>query len=164
MRRVFAVVLISCFAAVAAVAQTSSAAAPGHKPTTEQVLQTLRADVQAAKADILAKNITLSADQAAKFWPLYQAYQKEQSAIIDEQLKSIIQYVDQYEKLDDATALSLINANFDRDAKVNSLRKKYLAEFQKAVPAKVAVRAMQIDRQLSLAHQFEIAARLPLVR
>jgi Spy/CpxP family protein refolding chaperone len=111
----------------------------------------------------MAKNLTLTADQAAKFWPVFNAYQKEQNAIMDDQLKGVQKYADSSETLDDAGALALMRAHFDRDAKMNALRQKWLGEFQKVLPTKLAVRAMQIDRRLSLATQMEIASRIPLV-
>jgi len=46
---------------------------------------------------------------------------------------------------------------------MNALRQKWLGEFQKVVPTRIAVRAMQIDRRLSLLAQAELASRLPLV-
>ena len=41
-------------------------------------------------------------------------------------------------------------------------RQKWLGEFQKILPVKTVVRVMQIDRRLSLVHQVEFAARIPL--
>jgi enoyl-CoA hydratase/carnithine racemase len=67
------------------------------------------------------------------------------------------------ETLDDAAALGLINAHFERDAKMDAVRKKWLAQFQKVLPTRLAVRAMQIDRRLSLAAQMELAGSIPLV-
>jgi hypothetical protein len=72
-------------------------------------------------------------------------------------------YVDAYPNLDDTTALSLLNAHLQNDSKMVALRQKYLAEFQKVVPAKTAARVVQIDRRLSLASQMEIASRIPLI-
>jgi Spy/CpxP family protein refolding chaperone len=46
----------------------------------------MRADMQETRADIMAKNLTLTAAQAAKFWPLFETYQQEQNVIMDEQL------------------------------------------------------------------------------
>ena len=54
----------------------------------------------------MAKNLTLSADQAAKFWPVFENYQKEQNLIMDAQLKGIQKYVEGYKTLDDAGALA----------------------------------------------------------
>ena len=127
------------------------------------MLTAFRADMQSTRADLLAKNLTLTAEQAAKFWPLFDQYQKEQNVIMDEQLKGIQSYVDGYQTLDDATSLTLINAHFGRDAKMNELRQRWLGQFQQVLPTRLAVRAMQIDRRLSLLAQLELTARIPLV-
>ena len=140
--------------------QASATTATG--PTVDEVLKAVREDMQSTRADIMAKNMTLTADQAAKFWPVFNAYQKEQNTIMDEQLKGIQKYVESADSMDDAAALGLMRAHLQRDAKMNALRQKYLGEFQKVLPPKLAVRAMQIDRRLSLAAQLETAARIPL--
>ena len=106
--------------------QTAAAA----KPTTEEALKDFRADLQGARADVLAENLTLTAEQSARFWPVFEQYQKEQNLIMDEQLKGIQKYASSYESLDDATALALIDAHFDRDTQMNALRQRYLGEFQ----------------------------------
>ena len=129
----------------------------------DDTLRAIRSDLQGERSDIIAKNVTLTADQAAKFWPAFQQYQEEQNAIMDAQLKGIQQYVDNYERLDDAGALALINAHLDRDRSMNALRLKWLGEFQKTLPTKIAVRVIQIDRRLSLAHQIQFSALIPLV-
>ena len=161
MRRTVLVFLILTALSLPLGAQTAPAS---ESRITDEMLNQIRVDSQKARSDVIAKNITLSAEEAAKFWPLLEKYQKEQNVVIDEQLKGVQQYVNGYETLDDAAALSLMNANFDRDQKMTALRKKWLAEFQKILPAKTAVRVMQIDRALSLAMQTEMAARIPLVK
>ncbi|HEV7365465.1 MAG TPA: hypothetical protein VGN76_06435 [Gemmatimonadales bacterium] len=155
-----------CFVVASAQAQAPSQQAStttASAPTVDDVLKTLREDLQSSRADIMAKNLTLTAEQAAKFWPVFNAYQKEQNTIMDAQLKGIQKYAERYETLDDATALSLMKAHMQRDAKMNALRQKWLGEFQKVLPTKLAVRAMQIDRRLSLAAQMEVASQIPLV-
>jgi Spy/CpxP family protein refolding chaperone len=166
-RKIFASVITLCLIVVAAFARPSAQQtvrpAAAAAPTVDDVLRAVRADVQTSRADVLAKNMTLSAEQAAKFWPVFEQYQKEQNVIMDEQMKGIQQYVDNAENLDDAGALALMKAHLDRDAKMNALRQQWLGEFQKVLPTKLAARAMQIDRRLSLVHQIEFAARIPLV-
>ena len=98
-----------------------------------------------------------------KFWPVFSAYQKEQNVIMDAQLKSIQQYVNTYETMDDAGAKAFINAHLDRDAKMNALRVKWLKDFQTVVPPKIAARVIQVDRRLSLVAQLEIASKIPLI-
>jgi hypothetical protein len=82
---------------------------------------------------------------------------------MDEQLKGIQQYVAGYDSLDDAAALALMKAHLDRDARMNALRQKWLGEFQKVLPGKLAARAMQIDRRLSNLAQLQISSQIPLV-
>lgn len=167
MRKTLALVFGTCVIAVSAMTWAGAQQPTSAAPTAAEIdkaLQTFRADLQADRADLVGKNITLSADQAAKFWPQFAEYQKEQNVIMDEHHKGLQRYIDNYDKLDDAGALALMQANFDRDERMNTLRKKWLGEFQKLVGTKIAVRVMQIDRQLSNAYQLAIAVKLPLVR
>jgi len=129
----------------------------------DSALKNMRADMQSTRSDIMAKNVTLTAEQAAKFWPIFDAYQKEQNVIMDAQLRDIQKYVASYETLDDAAALAMINAHLDRDAKMVALRVKWMPEFQKVLPTRLAARVMQIDRRLSLLAQLEISSQIPLI-
>jgi Spy/CpxP family protein refolding chaperone len=128
----------------------------------EEVLQAFRSDLQGDRSDIMAKNVTLTSALAAKFWPMFEAYQKEQDVIMDDQLRGIQRYIEGFDTLDDAAALGLINAHFDRDGRMNTLRQRWFGDFQKVLGTKLAVRVMQIDRRLSLAHQMHFASRIPL--
>jgi hypothetical protein len=46
---------------------------------------------------------------------------------------------------------------------MTALRQKWLGEFQKVLGPKLAVRAIQIDRRLSLVQQLQITSKIPLV-
>jgi len=169
-RKTFACFVAACVVGVFAFVGTAGAQAPQPvaassvpKVNVEEVLKSMRADMQSARADVMAKNLTLTADQASKFWPVFNQYQKEQNVIMDEQLKGIQKYADSYQTLDNAGAMALINAHLDRDAKMTALRLHWLGEFQKVVPANIAARAMQIDRRLSMLAQLEISSQIPLV-
>lgn len=144
--------------------QPASATSAATKVTTmDDVLQAIRSDLQGDRADILAKNLTMNSEVAAKFWPMFEKYQTEQNVIMDEQLRGLQRYIEDYDTLDDAGALALINAHFDRDGRMNTLRQKWFGEFQKVLGTKLAARAMQIDRRLSLAHQIQFSSRIPLI-
>ena len=170
MRNTLVFVIGVCVLSVSGIAWTASrqvqqvSASATYVPTSiEEVLQAVRADLQGERADIIAKNLTLTSAQAAKFWPLFEAYQKEQNVIMDDQLRGIQRYIENFDNLDDGGALALINAHFDRDARMNALRRRWLGEFQKALDTKLAVRVMQIDRRLSMAHQLQFATKIPLI-
>ena len=143
-------------------AQQAKPAAASGPASMDELLVAVREDLQLNRADVMAKNLTLTATQAAKFWPVYEAYQKQQNAIMDGHLKGVQRFIENFDSLDDAGALALIKAHLDRDAQMTALRQKALGTFQSALGTKLAVRAMQIDRRLSLAYQMQILSKIPL--
>src|SRR3974390_1412483 len=104
----------------------------------DQALSKFRNEMQSVRADLVAKGLTLSADQAAKFWPLFEQYQNEQNVIIDTQLKLVHTYVANYDKLTDADALAFVKGLLDRDGKMQALRATWLDKFQTVVSAGTA--------------------------
>jgi Spy/CpxP family protein refolding chaperone len=130
--------------------------------TIDDVLHEIRGDLQSDRADIMSKNMTLTSEQAAKFWPVFAEYQKEQNVIMDDQMRAMQTFLEKFDTLSDADALALIEGHFDRDARMVALRQTWLPKFQEAVGVKLAVRAMQIDRRLSFVHQIQFTSRLPL--
>jgi hypothetical protein len=178
-RSIAASIAIVCFAAGSAIGfaasqqaqqpgTTSQQTRPGAPPpgppppTVEDAVRAIRADLQNTRAAIIAKNVTFTPAQAAAFWPLFDTYQKEQQRILDEQWRGIQHYIDSYQTIDDSASLTLINAHLDRDARINALRHSWLAEFLKVLPARLAVRVLQIDRRVSLAQQVEFTSKIPL--
>ena len=157
------ILLLSVLCGAPAWSGDTPAATSAAPPTTEQVMEQFRSDMQAAAADVMAKGLTLSAEQAAKFWPMFAVFQKEQKAIIDEQLKAVVKYHDTYKSMSDADALAYINALLQRDQKIHDLRVKYLAKFQEVVPARISARAIQLDRRLGMLAQAKISSQVPLI-
>lgn len=141
-----------------------SAATTGSQPVdTKKALAQYREAMQAQRTDIMAKGLTLSADQAAKFWPLFEQYQKEQNVVIDSQIESIEKYADRYATLNDTDSVAYVKALLDRDDKMQALRVKWLAKFQSAVPGGTAARAIQLDRRISQIAQAQLSSQIPLV-
>ena len=138
--------------------------APATPPTDEQTVAAFRADLMAKRADIMAKGLTLTADQASKFWPLFETFQKEQDVIVNQQIQATEQFAQHYQQLSDKDALDYVNALLDRDEKMHDLRVKWLTKFQGVLPTKIAVRAIQLDRRLGQVAQVQISQKIPLVR
>lgn len=163
MRTPLTFIVALCLFGASAIAWQARPAQPS--PTSiDEILQAVRGDLIDSHADILAKNMTLTSDQAAKFWPMYATYQKEQGVILDSQLKGIQQFIEKFDAMDDAAAMTLVKAHFGRDTDMVKLRDKWLGEFQKVLGAKLAVRAMQIDRRVSLAQQLQLTMKIPLAQ
>ena len=146
------------------VAQPASISSAGPGLKDEQVVQQFRNDMMAKRADIMAKGLTLTADQASKFWPQFEQFQKEQDLIVHEQLNATKAYADHYQALSDADAVAYVKALLTRDQKMMDLRVKWLEKFQKVVPPKTAARAIQLDRRVSNVAQVQLSSQIPLVK
>ena len=155
------VALAITFPAWSADAPATGAAA---QPTPEQIVSDFRKDLEAKSADIQAKTLNLTTDQATKFWPLYKEYQKELGAVVEGQIQATQKYAKSYGHLTDAEALAYVTALLERDQKVHDLRLKWLTKFQSAVPGTTAARAIQVERRLGLVHQVGVSSQVPLVR
>jgi hypothetical protein len=164
--RVFALIAVAALPAWSAAwsAEMTPVSAPAAQATPEQQVEAFRRDLQAKRADVMAKGLTLTSEQAAKFWPLYEQFQKDQSAIVDAQLKATQKYGEHFKSLTDADAVEYVSALLTRDAKMNELRVKWLKKFQDVVPPKLAARAIQLDRRLGQVTQVGLSSQIPLVQ
>jgi hypothetical protein len=159
------VLLLVVVLASSALSIAAHQARPAGTPLSiDEVLDAYRADLQANRAEIIRKNVPMSREQADRFWPMFERYEKEQSAIMDAQLRGIQNYILNSATMDDAAALALMQAHLDRDANMAALRRQWLGEFVSVLPTKLAVRMMQIDRRISLAQQTEFTAQIPLAQ
>jgi hypothetical protein len=159
---------VASFAQATAPAPAAAAPAPAQvaaKPEQEKsASRELEKAVTAERADIVAKNLGLTADQASRFWPVYHQYQAGISELFAQQLELVVKYVSGYDKLDDAGATALVVGQLDRDAKVAAYRLKWLPEFRKVLPSKLAARFMQIDRRMALVTQLQMASQVPVIQ
>jgi len=133
------------------------------KPDDQKVVEEFKKELAATRADVMAKGLTLTSEQAAKFWPLFDQFQKEQDAVVSEQIKATDQYARDYQNLTDEGALAFVNALLDRDQKMHDLRVKWLAKFKTIIPPAMAARAIQLDRRLGNVTQVQLSQRIPLV-
>ena len=142
-------ILALSIVALSPLAWSADAADPNEtQQSPEQTVAAFRADLMAKRSEVMANSLTLTSEQAAKFWPLFEEFQKEQSQIVEGQLKATKQYGEHLQDLSDSDALAYVKSLLGRDAKMNALQVKWLTKFQTVVPAKTAARVIQIDRRL----------------
>ena len=153
----------AAMATAAAIAVITAEPSVAQQPTQEQVIERFREDILSKRADIMAKGLTLTAEQAAAFWPLFRQFQDEQEVISNGQIEATQAYSDRFDNLTDADALAYVNALLTRDDAMHDLRVKWLTRFQAVVPPRIAARAIQLDRRLGQAMQVKVSAQIPLI-
>lgn len=132
-------------------------------PSDEQVVAEFKKELMAKRADVMAKGLTLSADEASKFWPLFEQFQKEQDAVVQGQIDATEQYAKSYASLTDEAAMSYVNSLLERDLKMHDMRVKWLAKFKTVIPVVMAARAIQLDRRLGNITQVQLSQKIPLI-
>ncbi len=127
-------------------------------------IELARADIKTQKALVMAENLPLTDDEAVEFWPLHRDYETELSKLNDQKLALIQRYADTYKSMTDKQAVELAKGSFDLENKKTDLKRKYFKKFQKAIPATKAARFFQIENQLNMVLDLQVAASLPLIK
>ena len=169
-KSVVAVLVVACAMVLASVPMFAQAAAqslPGAgaqpKAASDQDIQMLREDIRSQKKQITAANMTLTADEATKFWPVYDQYQAEVTTIGDARWALIKEYAANYDTLTDAQAQDFMKKSAGIDQQFIATRVKYVPLFEKVVSPKKTALWFQIDRRLDLLINLQLAALIPVV-
>ncbi len=144
-------------------AQSSSGAGTSPTASIDQDIKLLRADVQSARKEITAENMSLTADEATKFWPIYDQYAAETAKIGDARVALIKDYAASYSTMTDDQANQFIERATAIDKQFTDARSKYVPLFEKVVSAKKTALWYQIDRRLDLLVNLQLASNIPVV-
>jgi Spy/CpxP family protein refolding chaperone len=144
--------------------QSSSTGTQDKPKITDQDIELLRRDLRAQKKQIVAANLSLTADQATKFWPVYDQYIAEQTKIHDQKYAVIKEFATSWGTISDEQAEDLTNRVLAVDAQVTQLRIKYMPNFLKVLPGKQVATFFQIDRRLQMMVDLQLMSQLPLVQ
>lgn len=129
-------------------------------------IELVRSDLKTQKAILIAENLPMTEDEAAEFWPLHREYEAEFSKLNDQKLALIVRYADSYKSntITDKEAVKLAKGSFDLEEQKTDLKRKYFKKFQKVMPATKAARFFQIENQLNMVLDLQVAASLPLIK
>lgn len=131
---------------------------------TDQDVELLRKDLRTKKKQIVAANLQLTADQATKFWPVYDQYIAEQTKVHDQKYAVIKEFATSWGTISDAQAEDLTKRALAVDDQVAQLRMKYMPNFLKVLPGKQVATFFQIDRRLQMMVDLQLMSQLPLVQ
>ena len=144
-------------------APPAAAAAPTANPTPADPMALFRMDLRNAKADIIAKNMQMTASQNAAFWPIYKKYEADYAKIQDGRVAMLKDYVQNMDSLTDAKAKEIMKTVLARKGQMLKMRTAYEAQLTKVLPATVVLRFFQIDMYLGTLMDLQIQSLFPLV-
>ena len=124
----------------------------------------LREDVRAQKMTIITQMMGFTPDEASRFWPVYADYDRELSALGDERVALIEDYAASYQSMTDQRATELANRALDLEASRTVLKRQYFERFREALSGRAAARFLQVENQLLMLIDLQIASSLPVVQ
>ncbi|MGH7786828.1 MAG: hypothetical protein ACRERC_08170 [Candidatus Binatia bacterium] len=139
------------------------AAPPVAAASDEAGLRVLLDTIRANRKDLIAVNLNLSADEGAKFWPLYDRYQAEISATGDRAVAIVEDYTTNFRDLSNDKALQLMGDYLAAEADRVAVRRTYLPEFAKVLPGRTVARFYQIENKMDAIIRYDLAATIPVI-
>ena len=90
-----------------------------------------REQIKSLKVAYITDELQLTTDEAAKFWPLYNAYDDKQKELRQDKLRSYMDRLDDnIDKMNDKEATDLLNKMESAEDELYQLRKKFVASLK----------------------------------
>jgi len=147
-----------------ALALTASPATAQDKGNTERTSAEWLALIQADKKGLVAKAMDLTPDEAAKFWPLFEAFQRELAVPQNAITRALLDYIAAGHTLTDANAKRIIEQTLAAEKEIARLKDKHFRKLLKALPAHKAARYVQVENKIRAVVAYEGAKAVPLAR
>lgn len=122
----------------------------------------LRSDVRTQKVAIITEVMGFTETEDAAFWPIYREYETEMAKLGDERVALIAEYAKNYLTLTDAVAESLATKAIDLETRRNAAKGKVYERVKTALSPRTALRFLQVEHQLQLLIDLQIASSLPI--
>jgi hypothetical protein len=141
----------------------ASAATDAQEKNIEEYTALLRTNVRQQKSQVMATVMQLDVDDAAKFWPIYKEYDAELTKLNDLRVANIQEYAKDYNQMTDAKADELIQKALSYRNQRSALLARYYGRMKASIGAIQAARFVQVEDQLLMIIDLQIASQLPIV-
>lgn len=146
-------------------ATTTTPSAPPLSDQAAAYVSYSRAEMREDKVLVIneAMNLEPSNPHNKAFWHEYYQYEAELKTINDERVQLIRDYDYNFDKIDNNIANNLAERALALHKKKLELLEKYYQKIKKATTPIIAARFTQVEHQLSLILDIEIASQMPLL-
>lgn len=160
---VIAAVLLSVSTTAQAVG-VSTANEPDEYEANQAEIELLRTVLHAKRKAVIANTIEMSEIEKQAFWPTYHEYRVATRQVKGRLVKLIFEYADLYKSntLTDKKALRLVDRFLTFQHEMIRVKRSYLKNFKKVLPAKKVLRFYQLDNRLDTIDLLEISQGVPL--
>ena len=138
-------------------------AGDGLAADTTGTIEVIRSLAETERKAIVATHMFLTPEESEAFWQVYNEYREAARKVGDARVKIIRDLVASWETLDDEGAAQMLDAFIDYQEERTKLRKSFMKDFRKVIPAKKTLRFVQIDDKLDSIIDFRLSESIPLV-
>ena len=127
-------------------------------------MNALRAAVKTDKKALVASTLNLTDAEAKKFWPIYDAYQRDLDLATRRRNVVVIDVVGTGKPISDLYAKNLANELLAADEAEIKSRRTMQNKVMRALPDKKAARYVQLESKIRAYQDYDIAVAIPLVK
>ena len=120
--------------------------------------------VRSGTRRILVDELMLDDKEKADFWPLYDEYEGDMLKIGERYIALVSEFVDRYQAVDlsDEDADRILDAFFDIQMEISTLRQRYLRDFRKILSGVKVMRFYQLENKVRAEVDAAMALAIPL--
>ena len=136
-------------------------------PAWSQTNEEVAAMQQMAQTEVrlvFIRNLTLSEEEGAIFWPLYDQYRAEVNEVGAKTSNVINEYIANIQNLTDAQAADLTKRYFEAEKERAEINLKYAENMFAVLPAKKVAKFLQIENKLMAVGRYILASKIPLIQ
>lgn len=97
-----------------------------------------REQIKALKTAYITTELSLSSEESAKFWPVYNTFDEKQFELRHQKMRAVGKKIDAIDSMSDKEALALINQMEDYEEELLQNRKKLISSLKQIIsPVKI---------------------------
>jgi hypothetical protein len=158
MKKLLPLIFLLCAATETVCAQDA-----GNTTDPAEQIEAVRAATAAERKILVMKEMNLTAEEAEKFWPLYEEYRNEMRIVGDIRVRIVTDYAGSYTAMTNELAEELLDDYVDYLEEKQDLTETYIKQFRAILPQIKVTRFFQLEHKLDAVVDFELAARIPLM-
>jgi hypothetical protein len=126
-------------------------------------MDALRSAVRADKKALVTSTLNLTDAEAKKFWPIYDAYQRDVDMANRRRNIVVVDLVSASKPISDLYARTLANELIGADEAEIKARRIMHKKVLRALPPRKAARYLQLESKIRAVQAYDIAVGIPLV-
>lgn len=125
-------------------------------------LELTRQAVETQRRVLVSGALPLTDGEAAAFWPIYDAYEKERRVLDERANRLVADFVAASSSLADSQAAAMLKEALQVEEERVRLRRSWMDRMAKAIPPRKLVRFFQLENKLDSVVRADVARSVPL--